>query len=136
MNRQQRRALKREQHTFVKELPAKLTLVPENEWPSFSPRPARVWRSRKYLVQLYEVHHPGIPSLLRISICRSKVSTGGRWEDGLTWDELQAIKREVGFGEWYAVEVYPRDCDIVNDANMRHLWVMPIPLTIGWMKQP
>jgi hypothetical protein len=30
------------------------------------------------------------------------------------------------------VEIYPRDRDIVNIANMRHLWVMAEPLALGW----
>lgn len=45
--------------------------------------------------------------------------------DGITWDDLQWLKAAVGFGDREAVEVFPRDCDVVNVANMRHLWVLP-----------
>lgn len=54
------------------------------------------------------------------------------WADGLTWDELQAIKRDVGFGDWYGFEIYPPDQQVVNAANIRHLWISPEPFGIGW----
>lgn len=136
MNRKERRALQRDQHYFVKQLPAHL--VPLS--PEYFPRmqtgamPVKAWESRNYLVQLYREDNVAFPSLLRLSICRSKIGTNGKWKDGMTWEELQDIKREVGFGDWYGVEVYPRDADIVNVANFRHLWLMPTPLMIGWEK--
>jgi len=43
----------------------------------------------------------------------------------LSWDELQDVKREAGFGESAAVEVYPPDDEIVDEVRMRHLWVLP-----------
>lgn len=52
--------------------------------------------------------------------------------DGLTWDELQAIKRDVGFGDWHGLEIYPPDQQVVNVANIRHIWISPEPLWIGW----
>lgn len=52
--------------------------------------------------------------------------------DQITWDQLQTIKSELGFGDWYAVEVYPANADLVNDANMRHLWMLETRLSIGW----
>ena len=45
------------------------------------------------------------------------------------------VKREIGFGDWYALEIFPRDGDIVNVANMRHLWMLATPLSIGWFAQ-
>jgi hypothetical protein len=34
-----------------------------------------------------------------------------------------------------AVEVYPKDSDIVNVANMRHLWLVDDKTNIGWRKK-
>lgn len=45
--------------------------------------------------------------------------------DGIPWDHLQIIKNEVAGEEATAIEVYPRESDLVNEANMRHLWVVP-----------
>jgi hypothetical protein len=40
----------------------------------------------------------------------------------ITWDELQAAKTEAWGPDATAVEVYPPDREIVNDAPIRHLW--------------
>lgn len=58
----------------------------------------------------------------------------GRWDDGLVWDELQEIKRQLGYGNSQAVEIYPEDRNIVNVADMRHLWVLPARLNLGWVR--
>lgn len=120
------------QHDYVATLPAQLTRLPREQWPNAGRGPERlaeVWISRNYLVQIF--NEPG--DIARLSINRSKTN-GQRWEDGLTWDELQAIKAEVGFARQCAVEVYPPDDDVVNVANMRHLWVLPEPPAFMWEK--
>lgn len=40
----------------------------------------------------------------------------------ITWDQLQAIKSLVWGQDVRAVEVFPRDADVVNTGNYRHLW--------------
>ena len=94
--------------------------------------PTKAWRSKKYLVQIWDEATAEYPALKRLSISRSLLAENGHWQDQLTWDELQVIKREIGFGEWYAIEAYPRDSDLVNVANIRHLWLLDKPLGIGW----
>lgn len=91
--------------------------------------PYAVWRSKGFLVQSFIEN-----GCVRLSINRTKLRNDGLWEDGITWDELMECKRQVGMGERYAVEVYPRDRDIVLKANMRHLWVLQEPLPIGLFK--
>lgn len=110
----------------IKTLPDELTLV-YDYIPTDLAMPARVWQSKKYLVQAYSESN----GIVRLSINRT-TRHAGNWNDKLTWDELQDIKRDVGFGDFMAVEIYPRDKDIVNVANMRHLWVLPLPLSFGW----
>lgn len=128
-NRQQRRQLERDNA----KLPAVLTPVPPDAWPDYPPekRPQSVWRSRHYLVQSY-IEPNGI---VRLSVLRTTLLPSGEWDDGLTWDELQMIKRQVGFADAFAVEVYPRDKDIVNVANLRHLWILTEPLAFAWSAQ-
>jgi hypothetical protein len=53
-------------------------------------------------------------------------------QDGISWDHLQAIKNALGYGEYDAVEVYPRQQDIVNLGNFRHLWISKHHLTFAW----
>ncbi len=43
----------------------------------------------------------------------------------LTWDELMMIKNDMLGEDVFTVEIFPRDCDVVNEANMRHLWELP-----------
>lgn len=129
--REQRRALARENA----KLPATLRVVPKDQWPEYPPGtskiPYAVWRSRHFLVQCYQERD----GITRLSVARSEIDTAtGRWKDGITWDELQDIKRQVGLEEYMAVEIYPADRDIINVANMRHLWVLRDPLPFGWKK--
>jgi hypothetical protein len=93
-----------------------------------------VWRSREFLVQAYAAPPLNGIEVHRLSVCRVTLQSDGRWDAEITWDDLQRVKREAGFGDWYAVEVYPRDRDVVNVANMRHLWLFADPLPIGWTK--
>ena len=44
-------------------------------------------------------------------------------KDGITWDELQAIKAACGYGDRDAVEFYPADDAVINTGNYRHLYI-------------
>ena len=124
--RAQRRQLERNNA----KLPERLQDIPRDQWPANAPPTImRVFRSRDFLVQEYEP--PSAHVIARLSICRTSIS-GNLWKDGITWDELQRIKNEVGYGDADAVEIYPADGDVVNVANMRHLWVMDAPVSFAW----
>ena len=40
----------------------------------------------------------------------------------ITWDELQTVKTSIWGPSARAIEVYPAEGQIVNSADMRHLW--------------
>jgi hypothetical protein len=127
VTREQRRKLARENANQ----PLTLQTVNRDAWPDPVPRGlVRVWRSRDFLVQVFQEN--GIVG--RLSVCRTSLD-GDRWRDNIAWDDLQRLKRECGYGDFDAVEVYPADADVVNDANIRHLWIMPNPLPFAWRKQ-
>jgi hypothetical protein len=112
--------------------PIQLTPVPKKPWPPDAPSECRieVYLCRRFLVQVFQE-----ACSIRISVNRTKMLSDGKWEAGISWDDLMRIKHDIGMGDMYAVEVYPRDVDTVNVSNMRHLWVLPEPLTnIGWFK--
>jgi hypothetical protein len=46
-------------------------------------------------------------------------------KDGITWDELQAVKDEYLGPDAQAVEIYPAQHRLVDEVNMRHLWEVP-----------
>ena len=42
-----------------------------------------------------------------------------------TWPEAQRIKNELAGSDATAVEVYPPQSEVVDQADMYHLWVLP-----------
>ena len=129
--RAQRRQLERENAKW----PLSLQPVPRNDWPlamttSGMTMPLRVWRSRFFLVQ--EFAAPA-PAQVRLSVSRTTLE-GDRWQEGISWDELMFVKAQAGYAAAHAVEVYPAERDIVNVANMRHLWVLQDAPVFAWRR--
>jgi hypothetical protein len=103
--------------------------VPRTLWPGDMPASViGVWRSRDFLVQI----HQEAAGIVRLSICRTELDDTLEWSQGVSWDDLQAIKNAVGYTQRDAVEVFPAERDVVNFANMRHLWVLAEPLPFVW----
>jgi hypothetical protein len=114
--------------------------IPPDDWPTTATiraaggsgtKPLAVYRSKNFLVQIFDEPKYGS---VRLSVCRTRLTRDGLWEDGITWDELMQIKREVGMADRCAVEVYPADANIVNVANMRHLWILREGMVFGWSR--
>lgn len=129
----------READLARKTLSADLTEIPQEEIQMVQAltghadyyTPIKAWRSKKYIAMLYRTVSAQYPGMLRLTVQSSRLRADGKYDDGLTWDELHKIKAAVGFMDWYAVEIYPPIVDVVNDCNMRHLWLLPEPLAIG-----
>lgn len=118
------------QKTLMDPLPKNLTLVPKERWPVYRGKnpPQRVWVSKRYMVQEFKE----VNGYIRLSVNMVKRKAGGKWRDGLSWDQLQLIKSECGYGDAVALEVYPENGRIVNNANMRHLWITPTRPAFVW----
>jgi hypothetical protein len=91
--------------------------------------PVRCWVSRWFYVQLY-LEKSGA----RLSVNRCAITNDGHWKDDITWDELMKIKGQAGFGDWWAIEIFPPANEVVNVANMRHLWLLKEAPTQAWRK--
>ena len=91
--------------------------------------PFEVWRSRDFLVQVFDEN-----GQVRITVNRTHQPNGKDWAGGISWDELQQIKAEIGRADQWAVEIYPPDEEIVNLAVMRHLWLLPGEPDYGWTR--
>lgn len=48
------------------------------------------------------------------------------------WQDLQRIKDELLGPERVALEVFPRRSELVDQANMRHLWVLPVGSSLSF----
>jgi hypothetical protein len=123
--RRQRKQLETENRQW----PEMLRQVPPAEWPYRADKVIEMWRSRRFLVQVYQESN----GIERLSINTTSID-GGSWLAGLGWDTLQSLKAQCGRGDKEAVEIFPADVDVVNVANMRHLWVLPEKLPFGWKK--
>jgi len=131
MNRHQRRSATQYLTKENKTYPDQLIIVPEKEWPHRQPGMLALWRSSKFLAQVFD---EGESKIFRISVCRTAINGAGKWEDNISWEELQQVKNECGFRHLDAVEIYPREGDVVNVANMRHLWVLPQKVEFAWRR--
>lgn len=51
-----------------------------------------------------------------------------------SWREMQRIKNDLAGSDRQAVEIYPPEDQIVDEADMYHIWVLdePLPLTLQW----
>ena len=123
-----RRQLKKENAKWG----AALVEVPLHSWPAQRPLPGNyrrsVWRSRDFIVQVFEEYQGAV----RITVNRTELAELGTSRDGISWDDLQRIKRECGFGEEVAMELYPPDASVVNVGAMRHLFVVPKAPAFMW----
>lgn len=44
---------------------------------------------------------------------------------GVTWSDLQRIKDEIVGSERVGLQVYPPQSELIDQANMYHVWVLP-----------
>lgn len=93
--------------------------------------PVRAWRSSEFVAHLFTHEARGF-MLGRLTINRTMVDDRGEWLSGIEWDTLMRLKREAGFGDHDALEAYPADGDVVNVANMRHLFLFSEPVAFIW----
>jgi hypothetical protein len=98
-------------------------------------RPVRAWRSRQFVVQLYNIPSEGVQ---RLSVQRTGANRYIREQNRnrrpISWEELMAVKAALGFDSWWAVELYPPVQHAINVADMRHLWLLPEAPQFGWRR--
>lgn len=117
---------------------AKMMEIPREKWPeaqrNHRSSPFRVWMSQEYMAQLYPAERKDEPAIGRLSI-HSVHRTAAGWVDNIPWETLQRIKADCGFADLDAIEIYPAERDVVNVANIRHLWLVPRSyLPFAWRK--
>lgn len=64
------------------------------------------------------------------------IRAGKRAKDGIHWDDIQRLKAEAGFATAWAVECYPAAGQVVDVANMRHIFIMPEAPDWAWKRSP
>lgn len=100
--------------------------------------PIQAWRSRFFTVQSYVVPGRQSDAVCRLSVQRSMANANIRPQNRdlrpISWEDLQAVKAAVGFGDRWAVEIYPPEADVVDVAPMRHLWILEHAPDFAWRK--
>jgi hypothetical protein len=105
--------------------------IPREKWPYPQPNLRSVWKNNEFLVQEYDDDGSKRLTINRIN---PKESEGElQWEENISWDDLQDIKNSLGYRSKWMVELYPPQEHVINDANMRHLWLIETP-KYGWHK--
>lgn len=88
-------------------------------------------RNRDFLVQIFKEEYA-----TRLSINKTKLNKDGSgWEDGIFWDDIQRIKNNLGYRDYCAIEIYPPERDLVNVANIRHVFVVKHEPEFMWKNQ-
>ena len=146
MHRNERRRRVREWNKLMepqrRRLPQQWGRVPERLWPDH----ARVMPSTGAVcvdlhvsvvadLMVTEWRRPDGTTWLAVNrLVVTDVKPDGKclFGEGITWDELMECKRQAGHGDRWAVEVHPPDSQIVNAANMRHLWLLDEAPPYGW----
>lgn len=107
--------------------------IPRDKWPALrfdhDPDlvPLKVFRSRRFFIQVVlDRGHT------RISVNRTQLDENFEYVQGITWDELFEIKNAVGYADKDCIEIYPAKKDLVNVANMRHLFVLDDRHPCNW----
>jgi hypothetical protein len=78
---------------------------------------SKAWSDGKYAVMIRDVETEW--GRVQHACIRNVSSTG------IPWAEKQRIKNEL-FGEnAVAIEVFPKVSELVDEANMYHLWILP-----------
>ncbi|WP_020178052.1 hypothetical protein [Methylopila sp. M107] len=101
-----------------------------------------VWRSDPisygaagygWAAEFSTVHHNGVFAVLERAMPDGVRHLGISSLSGVrpTWWEAQRIKDELAGVEATAVEVYPPRDEVVDEADMFHLWVLTAPLPFG-----
>lgn len=119
----------RELHRRNKTYPDVLTDVPQEEWPQIPEWIAtgsvvvRVKRSKRFLAMEWRETNDAV----RISVMRTEYGPDRLPLEGIGWDDLQLIKAQMNYAHLCAVEIYPPESEVVNVANMRHIWLCNLP---------
>lgn len=93
--------------------------------------PDEVWVNDEYQCFVKYLEARGKGGLLSLSIKRNDKKPAHDWR------ELQAIKNEVAGWEREAIEIYPAEARLVDEADQTWLWVMPagIAIELGFMQR-
>lgn len=125
LNREQRRALEKAHKILISTYPDELTKVSENDpdipYSSHPEDITAIYRNKKFTVIVWKQNR--YCKYCKFTVSRNEWSSKERrYLDNITWDEIMEIKRAIGLGETQCWEYFPKDSEVVNEANLRHIF--------------
>ena len=100
--------------------------IPHDEV-TVNPNFIEAWRNNILLVQVWE----GPP--LNLKFTRTELDERGCILAGITWDQMFLAKNEIAHGAYADldfVEFFPAAENLINVANVRHLYQLETPFTL------
>lgn len=92
-----------------------------------------LWQSRDFIATMYKDGASGYP---RLTVSRTQWDKSrDTYRDGISWDELMRVKRQVGLPDVWAVEVFPPDDETVGVHAIRHLWILNEAPPFAWTEE-
>lgn len=90
-----------------------------------------IWVNEEYQAHVRYLSERGKAGVLHLSIKRHDKKPARDWR------ELQSIKNEVAGWEREALELFPAESRLVDQADQTHLWVLPAgdPIGIGFTER-
>jgi hypothetical protein len=90
--------------------------------------PRNVLRGSGWLGQMTTVAQNKLYAVMMRTIttprgCITHLAIRSYWGDDVPWSAKQRIKNELIGTERHAVEVFPAESQLIDHANMYHLWV-------------
>jgi hypothetical protein len=112
-------------------------LLAKESWEPFEPLPETIQHSK--LKNLKMAYRNNLYSVQEFALGGGLVKLMIRRHDDKAvhnWKHLQRIKNEICGPDREAVEVYPKASELVDEAHMYWLWVMPADFVGPWAKEP
>lgn len=107
-------------------------IVPPDEGPKRPPWMNRVYRNNRYIVMIDDHKQTTHGE----AICAMVQTVSGRPIEN-HWSEMQRIKNEIFGPDTLGIEYYPKQHNLIDQANIYWLWIFPdgtIPTMINKSK--
>lgn len=104
--------------------------IASGDWGEWIWSPVRIPPGKGWFSQVESTHRNGAFSVLTRKVPTpwgEVVHLAIRNFEGtdISWADKQRIKNEIAGERRTAIEVFPDEADLVDEANMYHLWILP-----------
>ena len=99
--------------------PGKFQKVDLLDWPERPLGLTRCWKNNRYLVMCYDNAETTVGPAIKVFVQRHDD------KPIRSWRAMQDIKNELFGHERMAIEYFPKESELIDDANIYWLWIFP-----------